>query len=418
MMLRSLTLPLLMQATLLAAQGSLTLDQARTAALANHPATVDRVLYQQAGELRAGNVERQWLPQVNGAARGTYQSEVTSFDLGGGLPPLITIAKDQYSAGFEVHQNLFDFGVIRDSREMERARATAQAAQADVELMGVVQRVDELYAGILLQKAALRILRVRKEEIAARRLNVASAVRNGVSLASNEEVLRAEELSTEQRIVEGETALMQFTSALAELMGQRLDTSMTFTMPEPPVFNAGGRRPEFHFFEAQRKSISLQADLVRDRNLPRLGAFANGYYGRPGFNFLNNDFRTYGIVGLGLNWNIAGFYTQHREIKVKGLEQKLIDERQRLFEMQQRTDLEREALEIDKLDRMVALDEEIVSSKTLIVKTASSQLEHGVITAQEYIAFQNAQDLAKADLELHRIRAVMARIQHQRTQGF
>ena len=79
--------------------------------------------------------------------------------------------------------------------------------------------------------------------------------------------------------------------------------------------------------------------------------------------------------------------------------------------------LKDQSKEIAKLDRLAELDSAIVESKTFVRESASSQLENGVITAQDYVIYQNAQDQAKLNLELHRIQAVMARIDHQLTQG-
>ncbi|HEX2616998.1 MAG TPA: TolC family protein [Flavobacteriales bacterium] len=412
-----LSLPL--SVALFAQGGSLTLEQARAAALAHYPVSMDKALYLEAGELAAKNVGSAWLPQVKGTARATYQSEVTEFDLSAfGLAP-ITISKDQYQAGLEVQQTLYEFGSTHARREMELTKAQAQAAQADVDLLKVRENIDHLYGNILLQQENLRILRSRANEIAARQSKVESAVRNGVSLKSNAEVLRSESLTTQQRIVEASTTLAQLTSTLGILMGQPVDTTMVFTLPASPAVTNGGadQRPERKLFTLQTTNTELLGALTKKKNLPQLYAFADGYYGRPGFNFLNNDLRTYAIVGVGLSWNIAGYYTQGRELRGHDIQKQLIDDKRQAFDLQQRSDLSRQELDIAKLDRLAALDEQIVESKTEIRTTAASQLENGVITAQDYVTYQNAQDQAKLDLELHRIQAVMARIDHERTLG-
>ena len=277
--------------------------------------------------------------------------------------------------------------------------------------------MDKLYATLLLQRSGLEILRSRAKDLHAQLEQVSSAVRNGVSLKSNEEVLKAESLTTQQQIVTSETGLAQTVSELSIWTGLTLDTTMTFVLPQAPAPAGMGQRPELRAFELQRSGLDVQAKLLKKGNLPHLAAFGNGYYGRPGFNFLNNDFRTYGIVGVGLNWNLAGYYTQGKQLQENTVQQKLIDDRKRIFELQQATDLEREAKEITKLDRLAELDSSIVESKTFVRKAAASQLENGVITAQDYVTYQNAQDQAKLNLELHRIQAVMARIAYQLTQG-
>jgi outer membrane protein TolC len=414
---RITTFLLLLSATTLSAQTTITLDQARQAALANSPNTADRQLYLDAGELRAKTVGDSWLPQVKAVAEGTYQSEVTEFDLSALGFPAITISPDQYHAGFEVQQTIYEFGANRAKRELALANAQAQAAGSDVALMNVKRQVDRLYAGVLQQQAGLQILRSRAADLNAQLAQVSSAVRNGVSLKSNEEVLKAEALATEQQIVTTATSLAQTVSALSIWTALPMDTSMTFTLPQAPAPMATGTRPELTAFSLQQSGMEWQAKLLRKGNLPHIGAFGNGYYGRPGFNFLDNDFRTYGIVGLGINWNIAGYYTQDKQLKENTIQQKLIDGRKRQFELQQATDLDKEEKEIAKLDRIAELDSGIVASKTFVREAAASQLENGVITAQDYVTYQNAQDQAKLDLELHRIQAVMARIDHQLTQG-
>lgn len=420
MTMRSLATTLVFSlAGVLAAQApaTLTLEQARAAALAHHPVSADKQLYLQAGEERARIAGERWLPQVSAAAQATYQSEVTEFDLSALGFPAITISPDQYHAGLEVQQTLYEFGATHVQREVELTKAQVQAAQADVDLLNVSERVDRIYGNILLQQENLRILRSRAAEIEARRSKVASAVRNGTSLKSNEEVLRAEALTTRQRIVEAETGLVQLTKALGTLMGQPADTAMTFVLPTPPAATAG-TRPELQLFTLQRNGSELQASLVKKKHLPHLMAFGNGYYGRPGFNFLNNDFRTYGIVGVGLSWDLTGLSTQGKDLRVLDIEQQLIDGRRKAFELQQRIDLDKEEQEIAKLDKLAELDAEIVKSKTFVREAAASQLENGVITAQDYVTYQNAQDQAALDFQLHRIQAVMARIDHQRTQGY
>jgi outer membrane protein TolC len=412
-----LLLPFLAGTSAVTAQTEVTLEQVRQAALANAPASTDKQLYLDAGELKAKSVNDAWFPQVKAVAQGTYQSEVTEFDLSTLGFPAMVISPDQYHAGLEVQQTLYEFGATKARHDLALTSAQAQAAQSDVDLRNVTDHVDKLYANVLLQQANLKILHSRAGDIQARLAKVSSAVRNGTSLKSNEEVLKAEALATQQQIVSTETAIAQSVSALSTWAGIPLDTAMTFVLPQVPAAMGMGQRPELRAFELQKAGADLQAKLVKKANLPHLAAFGNGYYGRPGFNFLNNDFRLYGIVGVGLSWNIAGYYTQSKQLQENAIQQQLIDDRKRLFELQQATDLDREEKEIAKLDRIAELDSGIVASKTLVLDAAASQLENGVITAQDYVIHQNAQDQAKLNLELHRIQAVMARIEHQLTQG-
>ncbi|MBS1547226.1 MAG: TolC family protein, partial [Bacteroidetes bacterium] len=97
----------------LSAQTTVTLEQLRAAALAHAPATTDKQLHLDAGTLQAKAVNSAWLPQVKAVAQGTYQSEVTEFDLSALGFPAITISPDQYHAGFEVQQTIYEFGATK-----------------------------------------------------------------------------------------------------------------------------------------------------------------------------------------------------------------------------------------------------------------------------------------------------------------
>src|SRR5690606_38502294 len=144
------------------------------------------------------------------------------------------------------------------------------------------------------------------------------------------------------------TTLAQTVGTLSTWAGMPMDTSMAFALPEAPAPMGLGQRPELRALELQQAGADLRAKLVKKGNLPHLAAFGNGYYGRPGYNFLNNDFRTYGMVGVGLNWNIAGYYTQHKELRENAVQQRLIDDRRQLFLLQQTAQLGEEEKEIAK----------------------------------------------------------------------
>ncbi|MBS1936294.1 MAG: TolC family protein [Bacteroidetes bacterium] len=414
---RTLILLAALAAGPLRAQRSITLEQVRQAAKANAPATAARQLQLEAGDLRARNVNSAWLPQVKGVAQGTWQNEVTEFDLSALGFPSIIISKDQYHAGFEVQQTIYEFGATKARHDLELTSAQAQAARSDADLLALALRVDNLYASLLLQRAGLQVLHSRAEDLAARLQQVASAVRNGTSLRSNEEVLRAESLATRQQLVTSETDLAKTVDALKVWTALDLDTAMTFEQPAAPAPMGPGERPELRALDLQRFGLEQQGKLVKKGSLPRLSAFGNGYYGRPGYNFLNNNFRPYGMVGAGLSWNIAGFYTQGRQLRENAVQQQLIDQQKRQFNLQLASDLDNQQKEIDKMDRLAELDGAIVDSKTFVRKAAASQLANGVITAQDYVTYRNAEDQARLNQEMHRIQAVMARINLQLIQG-
>ena len=43
--------------------------------------------------------------------------------------------------------------------------------------------------------------------------------------------------------------------------------------------------------------------------MPRIGAFVQGGYGRPGLNMLEDSFEPYYVAGVRLSWNLGKLYT-------------------------------------------------------------------------------------------------------------
>ena len=50
--------------------------------------------------------------------------------------------------------------------------------------------------------------------------------------------------------------------------------------------------------------------MLQRLTLIAIMAFATAGYGRPGFNFLKNEFDFYGIGGVTFKWNLTDFYTK------------------------------------------------------------------------------------------------------------
>ena len=66
----------------------------------------------------------------------------------------------------------------------------------------------------------------------------------------------------------------------------------------------------------------------------------------------------------------------------------------------------------EKYNEMILKDKDILDLRERIVKTASSQLDNGVITSTDYIIQLNAQAQAELNLETHKIQLVYAKVNY------
>jgi hypothetical protein len=73
--------------------------------------------------------------------------------------------------------------------------------------------------------------------------------------------------------------------------------------------------------------------------------------------------------------------------------------------------------EIDKLKKLIAVDQEIIDIRISVKESAIAQLENGVITSSEFIRELNAEDTAKQNLAIHTIQLLLAQYNYKITIG-
>ena len=147
---------LLILAVLSLAVQAQTLEQCQQAAERNYPLIRQYGLIEKTTALTVANIQKGWLPQVSAMAQATLQSDVTAFpdemqqmyrQMGINMEGL---KKDQYRVGIDVQQTVYDGGAISSQKEIARMQGEVLAAQNDVNLYAVRQRVNEMYFGLLL----------------------------------------------------------------------------------------------------------------------------------------------------------------------------------------------------------------------------------------------------------------------------
>ena len=73
--------------------------------------------------------------------------------------------------------------------------------------------------------------------------------------------------------------------------------------------------------------------------------------------------------------------------------------------------------EITRLEKLVAIDDEIIALRTKVRETAGVQLEEGVITSTDFVREVNAEDQARQTRVLHETQWLLARAKLQFTTG-
>lgn len=407
--------------TLALAQEQVTLAQLQSLAKDNYPLLRQKQMYTEIGSNKVKQLNSNFLPQVLVTGQATYQSEVTELNIpipgvvGGGFKQ----KPDQYAFGVELKENILDYGAVKTQKNIERQSSDLQSQQVDADMIKVKQQVNQLYGNIYLQQENKKIQMLRITELDAKRRKMQSAVENGAALQSNFLVLDAEYLQTQQKIEEINSNLVVWYKTLSLYTNKNLDTTTVFADVDKSVtLQSVVMRPEYRIFELQSSTLKLREKMINKNNLPKLFVFGRGYYGRPGFNFLNNDFRPYGLVGAGLNWNISAYYTSGRDKKNLAINTDIVSNQKRIFDINLQSAMIQQQEEISRLQKMLLSDARIVEAKTAVRKASSSQLDNGVITSSDFIIDLNSENQAQFNLKLHEIQLLMAKENYNTTLGY
>jgi outer membrane protein TolC len=290
--------------------------------------------------------------------------------------------------------------------------------KTEVDLYKLKDRVNQIFFGILLLEEQQTQTHIIRKDLESSLNKIRASVEAGVSLKMQADQLLAEMLKTDQRIIELSAIREAYIKSLSLLTGKDLGPDSKFKAPENTItFSTDISRPEIKMFNDQRTLIGSQLALNLTKTQPKAALFLQTGYGRPGLNMLVNEFQTYYLGGVRLNWNLSGLWNIQRDRKISDLNLRMVDVQQQIFELNTRITANQFLSEINKLDALIRLDEEIVVLRSRIKQAAQAQLDNGVISANDYLRELNAEDQANQNLLLHKIQRTLAQYNYASTNG-
>ena len=401
-----------------AQQQTISLQQAFQLAEQNYPMIHQKDLIKTSERLSIQNLNTNFFPQLTINGQATTQSEVTKIPF---LIPGLQIpflSRDQYKAVGEVNQLLYDGGSTKGQKNVQLLNSTVEENQVAVELYSLKGRINQLYFSILYEDNLLQQTDLLLKDIQIGIDKVKPQVENGVSLRSNLQVLQAQLLQTQQRAIEIRSARKGLADALSVLINQPV--SETTKLQAPSEYNQTDTtlfRPELQLYQSQSQLIAGREQLIQARNRPKVNVFFQGGYGRPGLNMLSNEFQSFYITGLRLNWSLGSLYNSKRDKELLDVNRQTVDLQKQVFVMNTHSQLVQQKSDIDKYAQLVASDEGIIQLRKQVTDAAKAQLENGVITSTDYLIQVNAEDQARQALILHQLQLLQAQTNFAITTG-
>lgn len=388
----------------------ITLDECQTKAKANYPLVKQYDLIEQTAQYNISNANKGYLPQLTLSAKGTYQSQVTKLPI---TIPNVTIpglSKDQYQAVVEANQVIWDGGAISAQKKITNANTEVEKQRLEVDLYALNERVNQLYFGILLLSEQLLQNDILQNELQTNYNRIASYKQNGVANQSDLDALKVEQINAQQRETELKSTQKSYFIMLSAFTGLTLDAKTELIKPEINLAllnTTVNHRPEIGLFDAQNKLFESQKELLNAGNRPKIGAFVQGGYGKPGLNMLTNAFSDFYMGGIRLSWNLSGFYTQKNNLNKIEISKKTMDVQKETFLFNSDLKTKQQQTEIEKLQSTLASDDEIIRLRGNIKKSATTKVDNGTLSVTDLIREINAEDQAKQLKSLHEIQLIM-----------
>lgn len=395
----------------------LTIQNAYQLARKNYPLIKQRDLIAKTRDYSVSNAAKGYLPVFSVSGQATYQSSVTSFPFqipGFSIPEF---SRDQYKFFAQADQVIYDGGVIKNQKQTSEATEILQQQNLEVELYALFDRVNQLFFGALLMNEQLKQNDLLQQDIQNGMAKAKALLANGVAYRSSVDELSAQLLQAQQARLELVATKKAFLDILSLFIGAKPDENTILEMPAAPALHDSINRPELLAFEYQKKLFDLQGELLKDQLKPKISFFAQGGYGRPGVNFLSNNFSWYYTGGLRLNWNFGSLYSLKDKQYLLSIDKNSLDVQKEIFIFNTKISQKQQDANIEKYDSLIEKDDAIINLRSSVKKAAFAQLENGVLSAHDYINQVNAEDLARQSKILHEIQLLQAQFSYQNIVG-
>lgn len=416
---------LMAAASPIAAQDSLHLGALHRAATDADPRLRQLELQQSQSELRLRNLAAERLPAFLLEGVAQYQSDIVTVPLRSPSgQPLLEPEHEIFDARLNVQQSIFDPS-LAPRRAMEHAQLAEAQARVRTSLFALRQEVnDAFFAAALLQERAAAIASTITD--LERRLGEAAIrVREGAALPSDTAALRAALLQRRQESLEIRANRGAALARLAVLRGTPIADNAPLVLPVladavvliRDSLAALRTRPEYEQFARSRDRLTRQESVVTASTQPRLSAFGRAGYGRPGLNMLGNEFDTYWLAGVQVQWAPWTWGRTRREREALAVQRRLVATEEAAFGEALRRGIQVDLAAIDRFDSTLAIDREIVALREQIERETQVRFGEGVVTAAEYVDRSTDVLDARVAYAVHRVEQAQARARLLTTLG-
>ena len=392
-----------------------TLNGIQQLARANYPAIRQFELIDKIADFSLADASSAWAPQISLSGQATYQSDVVSFpesmtDVFSMLGVDISgLHKDQYKLALNIEQILWDGGYTKSRKEAVLAEKEVSSKSLEVELYALVDKVNQLYFGILVLDEQLRLNDLTAGILEDNRKIIQSYIDNGLAKPSDLAKVDAELIANSQQRTRICSSRKAYIQVLSVMTGRELSEEDTFVRPEPVLYsdNPQSNRPELQLYDAMALSIEADRTAVKSMLMPRFSLFAQGLYGYPGLNMFEDmmeyRWRPNFYVGVRFQWEISAFYTKRNTERRLDASVRQVKLQRETFLYGKRIEQVRLNADIEQMREILEDDDRLINIRTSIREASESQLQNGTLLISDLLKDINDEHKARIDKSIHEL---------------
>ena len=400
-------------------QKYVTLEQCYDWSVLNAPTFLQINKYEQLADIKQLEAIWNYLPKFEINGKATYQDPVLKVEPEGMPLSLFPVfPNDNYQLTFDMTVPVYDGGITSNTKKYNKLTSDFDLVKTEITLFQLKERIAKIYLGVLFVDENIEIINLYISNLSADIQKVTSLVNNGALLKSNLDALEMEKLKVEQQKIECQAQRKYLVAVLSEYTGNDLSDAV-LTLPEVTLLNTEltTLRPEIEAFTLQIESLDYQKKMVSGDSYPKLNLFATGGYARPTYNFFNVDFGWQYMVGATLKVPLMNWFKTKWGHDYISVQQGVIDLQKNDYEMNNRIQMLQKLADIEKYSQMLEQDDAIVKKCKNMTSTANTQLEEGVITANDYLKELNNQTESLLKQKLHKLQLLQAKIEFNALKG-
>ncbi len=314
---------------------------------------------------------------------------------------------DSYDFRINASQPIFAGFRLSNQRRAAEAGVDGIVQEMRQKRSELVYKVQVAYANVLKAQKFIQIANTTRDQVQTHLRDVENYVEQG--MARKDELLRVKvKLSeAELTVLQAQNAFDLAFAALESLLGEKLPANSTFEETkaagmssldiETSYQQALAHRAEVQSIRYTKEAAMIGKKIAKGSWLPSLAVFGSYGYGKPGLNFIKNEWMNYWIVGAGVEWNLWNWGKSRSQVQQAELKSKNMTEAERQLQLAIRLDVTQACLQIDEAAKRFKMTTELEQQAAETYQMVENSYKQGQVTNSEYLDAQL--DLTRAQLQ-------------------